>query len=292
MNNTVAIVVSYNRKELLKECIKRLQLQTVKTDILIVDNASNDGTDKLFEKCDDNIIYVNTGKNLGGAGGFNFGIKYAVEAGYEYLWILDDDTMAEENSLKSFFEMDNNLNGNYGFLSGKVLWKDGSICTMNIQKVSKWSKLKKFDSVSKIQYASFVSMFIKAETVKTVGLPFKEFFIWADDWEYTRRISKVNDCYFVPNSVVQHWCNSNIGADIVSVDNDRLSRFKFMYRNDVVLYRQDGIEGKLYLMIRNIYHKVKVFMSGNNVKEKLEIINNGAREGKEFIPNVEFPKGE
>lgn len=291
MNNIVAIVVTYNRKELLKECIRKLQLQNVKTDILVVDNASTDGTERLFENCDNNVIYINTGENLGGAGGFNFGLKYAVELGYEYLWVLDDDTMATEDTLQAFLKMDEKLNGNYGFLSGKALWKDGSICTMNVQKISKWRRLRKFNSVSRIQYASFVSLFVKAETVKTVGLPFREFFIWADDWEYTRRISKLHQSYFVPNSVVHHWCNSNVGADIVSVDNDRLDRFRYMYRNDVVMYRQDGLEGNLYLMIRNILHKIRIIKNGNNVKEKISIINNATREGKKFNPNVEFPKG-
>lgn len=292
MNKVIAIVVTYNRKELLKKCIERLKGQTVSLDILIIDNASTDGTGKLFSKENFGVYYFNTGRNIGGAGGFSFGIKKAVELGYEYLWILDDDTMPTEKALEVFLQKDKELDGRYGFLTSKVLWKDESICIMNVQKITKWKQLKKFDKEQVVQYASFVSLFIKADTVKKVGLPYKEFFIWADDWEYTRRISKNDKCYFVPQSVVHHWCNSNVGANIISVESDRMGRFKYMYRNDVVMYRQDGVEGTIYLAIRNLLHIIRIFKDGKNVKEKLALIKNATNEGKNFNPKVEFPKGE
>ena len=154
-----------------------------------------------------------------------------------------------------FFKADKFLKGEYGFLTGKVLWKDDSICTMNIQKCTKWRRIKNFDIMQNVQYASFVSLFIKCEVIKAVGLPYKEFFIWADDWEYTRRISKLKKSYYIPDSIVHHWCKSNIGADIVNTDYDRIDRFRYMYRNDVIMYRQDGIEGYFYLTIRNLDRK-------------------------------------
>lgn len=292
MNEVVAIVVTYNRKELLKKCIENLKKQTVSLDILVIDNASTDGTKYLFKEEKQNIKYFNTGSNLGGAGGFSFGIKKAVELGYKYLWILDDDTMPTENALEIFLIKDRELDGKYGFLTSKVLWKDKSICTMNIQKITKWRQVKKFNFEQEVQYASFVSLFIKASIIRQVGLPYKEFFIWADDWEYTRRISKIESCYYVPRSIVHHWCKTNVGANIVTTESDRMERFKYMYRNDVVMYRQDGIEGFFYLFIRNILHKIRIYKDGKNIKEKLLLIKNATKEGKKFYPKIEFPKGE
>lgn len=291
MKKIVAIVVTYNRKELLKRCIENLKNQTTSLDILVVDNASTDGTKELF---DDNasIRYFNTGTNLGGAGGFSYGIKKAVELGYDYIWILDDDTMPTPTALEMFVNQDKVLNGEYGFLTSKVLWKDDSICNMNIQKITKWKQLRRFDSIHTVQYASFVSLFIKTSTVRKIGLPYKEFFIWADDWEYTRRISKNEKCYFIPQSVVHHWCATNVGANIITAEPERMDRFKYMYRNDVVMYRQDGIEGSLYLYIRNMLHKVRVYKDGKNVKEKLTLINQATRAGKSFYPQIEYPKGD
>ena len=291
MEKVAAVVVTYNRKQLLQQCVEKLKNQDMPLDIVIIDNASTDGTGDLFDEKDMNIKYFNTGANLGGAGGFSYGIKKAVELGYEYLWILDDDTMPTTTALHNFFKKDRELSGEYGFLSSKVLWKDESICNMNIQKITKWKQLKEYDKECSIQYASFVSLFLRAETVKKVGLPYKEFFIWADDWEYTRRISKTMKSYFVPSSVVHHWCNSNVGANIITTDSDRMERFKYMYRNDVVMYRQDGIEGSIYLAVRNSMHRYRILKDRNNVKEKFRLISTATKEGKRFYPEIEFPGG-
>lgn len=290
MNIVAAIVVTYNRKELLEKCIEKLQAQTKKMDILIIDNASTDGTEALFDKEIENIYYYNTGSNLGGAGGFSYGIKKAVEQGYDYLWILDDDTLPTPTALEELLRKDEELNGEYGFLSSKVLWKDESICTMNIQKVTKWKQLKKFDHESSIQYASFVSLFMKATKVRKVGLPYKDFFIWADDWEYTRRISKTEKCYYVPKSIVHHWCNTNVGANIVTADADRIDRFRYMYRNDVVMYRQDGLEGFIYLFIRNVMHIFRILVRGKERKLKICLLFKSTIKGLGYYPSIEYPK--
>ena len=84
MKRTVAIVVTYNRKTLLMENIQCLLAQQPKVpDILIVDNHSTDGTQAALEQYIQNgqISYYDTGTNLGGAGGFQYGIREAAEAG-------------------------------------------------------------------------------------------------------------------------------------------------------------------------------------------------------------------
>ena len=292
-NKVVAVIVTYNRKDLLKECIQSiLKQKKVKSDILVIDNNSSDGT---FEYINDfiksnQIIYLNTGENLGGAGGFNFGLRKACELGYKYLWIIDDDCIVHKDTLFNFFEADKNLNGNYGFLSSKVLWKDGNLCVMNKQKKTFGKWLKDFDTnYQKIAMASFVSMFIKSDIIKEFGLPIKDFFIWTDDWEFSRRISRKLDCYYISSSVVTHKCKENIGASIDVVDGDRLDRFKYLYRNDCVLYRGEGFKGKILFSLRILFHKFRVYKSSKKDKKKrIDIINKAVKEGKKFYPKIEF----
>lgn len=288
----IAVIVTYNRKELLKECINALLQQDYNNcDILVVDNASTDGTkDFILEELQNNKVhYENTGSNLGGAGGFNFGMKKACELGCDFIWVMDDDCIVHKNSLIELINADKELNGNYGFLSSKVLWKDGSICKMNIQKrkFSKW--LKDFETNNqKIAMASFVSLFLKTSIVKEIGLPIKEFFIWTDDWEYTRRISRKYNCYYISKSVVTHKSKQNEGASIATVD-DRLERFNYLYRNDVVLYRREGLKGWFLLYIRLILHKVRILKSNKiDKKERIKLINKAIKEGKKFNPNIEY----
>ena len=81
MNKVAAVVVTYNRIELLKECLGALEKQNYPCDILVVDNASTDETEKyisLIKSKYDNLYYKNTGANIGGAGGFNFGMRWSV----------------------------------------------------------------------------------------------------------------------------------------------------------------------------------------------------------------------
>ena len=147
--------------------------------------------------------------------------------------------------------------------------------------------------IVKVEMASFVSLFIKTETVKELGLPIKEFFIWTDDWEFTRRISLQYDCYWVNKSVVIHKSASNIGANIYSDSFERLSRYNYLYRNDVYLYRREGIKGFGYETIRLLWHSLKVLTSAkDHKKERLKIIFTGTKKGLSFDPSVEYVDNE
>ena len=90
MERVAAVVVTYNRKELLAQCIEALlSQQNAVCDILIVDNASTDGTGAYLAALNEPRVHSrSTGANLGGAGGFNFGMRWAVEAGYDLVWIM------------------------------------------------------------------------------------------------------------------------------------------------------------------------------------------------------------
>ena len=289
-NDTVAIVVTYNRIKLLQECIEALKKNGC--DILIIDNASTDGTkETIASKYKKDVIYINTGANLGGAGGFNFGIRKAYELGYKFFWIMDDDCIVRENTLKEFKKADKKYCGNYGFLSSKVLWKDGTICKMNIPKrtFGSWLRVEKIDKNTKIAMASFVSLFIKSEVVREFGLPIKDFFIWTDDWEFTRRISRKKNCYYIPTSVVTHKSNNNIGADLSNENGERLERFKYLYRNDYVLYRREGVRGLILLRLRIAKHILKILTSRNNDKMKrIKIMHSALRTGKKYNPEIEY----
>ena len=289
----VAIVVTYNRKELLKENIESLLSQKpIIPAIIVIDNHSTDGTKAFIQSYinEKKIEYCDTGSNLGGAGGFSYGIRYAVEQGYDYIWVMDDDCMPTETALNELVKTDKELNQQYGFLSSKVLWKDGSLCTMNLQRDTLTHTISNLDSdIKPVVMASFVSLFLPATIVKEVGLPIKEFFIWTDDWEYTRRISLKYNCYAVPDSIVIHKSKSNIGANIATESADRLDRFDYLYRNDVYLYRREGIKGFCYEVIRLIGHCLRVILkSPDHKKARLRKIVTGTMKGLRFNPNIEY----
>lgn len=297
MEKVAAVVVTYNRKELLLQCIEKLNRQSARSElaIIVVDNASTDGTEEALSPYieEHKIIYQNTGANLGGAGGFQYGIRYAVEHGYKFVWVMDDDCMPTEDALQQFLNADEDIKNQYGFLSSKVLWKDGTICTMNVQRKTLVTGVKDFSSKRvPVVMASFVSLFIPAIVIKEMGLPLKEFFIWTDDWEYTRRISLKYPCYLCNDSIVIHKSVSNIGANIATDAEDRLGRYQYLYRNDVYLYRREGIKGFLYESVRLPAHFLRVLLKARDHKiERISTIIKGTLNGLYFHPEIEYPFG-
>lgn len=291
----VAVVVTYNRKDLLQECIKALLAQTYpELDVLVIDNASTDGTEDLVRSIKDpRVIYQNTGANLGGAGGFQFGIKKGAALNPDYLWLMDDDSIPTPTALEELMVAAKKL-GNFGFLSSKVLWKDHSLCNMNIPKVSLNHKLKEFDGApKKIIMGTFVSFFVPVAVVRKIGLPIKEFFIWADDFEYSRRISREYPAYFVPASVIIHKCKSNNGSNIVTDSPERFKRYQYAYRNEVYVYRREGFPGWVHLGLKTALHLTKVLMnSKDHKKDRIRIIWDSTQKGFSFNPKIEYLKSD
>ena len=287
----VAVVVTYNRKECLLRCIEALRRQRGgETDILVVDNASTDGTAEALAPLMEEgaILYRNTGENLGGAGGFNFGMRLAVEAGYDRLWVMDDDCIPDPSALSALLWADRRLEGNYGFLSGIAHWRDGSPCQMNVQKTGLWRKLTDYTApLTPVTMATFVSAFIPAERVRQVGLPIREFFIWSDDLEYTRRLSRRFPCYAVGGCRVLHDMRHNNKVNIATDSLDRLGRYAYLYRNEVYVYRREGLMGWLYLFARVGFHLGKILLRSPDKAKRMRVILSSFLAGWRFRPRIE-----
>jgi GT2 family glycosyltransferase len=194
--NITAVVVTYNRLALLKECITAIFHQTVlPSAIIVIDNSSTDGTSEWLQQYT-NLITIQQ-PNKGGAWGFYTGIKEAYKTGADWFWIMDDDTIPYATALEELQEVvlltDNEEYDVFGFFASEVVWIDGSIHLMNKPQANKNFKGKQsFEfyeqrGIVPLIYNSFVSVLISREAVEKIGLPIKEFFIWNDDIEYTQR---------------------------------------------------------------------------------------------------------
>ena len=208
MKKVGIVVVTYNRLALLKEAIDSLRNQIyTNREIVVVNNGSTDGTQEWLNAQKD--IIVITQQNLGGAGGFFTGMKYVAEHEYDYCWIMDDDVVCHSDALQELVSA-YNKKPNIGFVCSKVIGING--CPMNTPTVddrptsngdADFTDLIA-ESIIKVKTATFVSVLCSVKTINEVGLPYKEFFIWGDDTEYTNRISLHHECYMVCKSVVVH----------------------------------------------------------------------------------------
>ncbi|MBU5456168.1 glycosyltransferase family 2 protein [Caproiciproducens sp. MSJ-32] len=286
-----AIVVTFNRINLLKQTIEKLKNQTRSLDkIIIINNASTDGTtDYLNTINDTNIEIINLDKNEGGAGGFYRGVKYASEKEYDYMWIMDDDTFVEPDSLEKLVEGLNKLKDrNIGFVCSNVLFKDSKPCLMNIPMVSDaWNEFAA-DGIIKVNSTSFVSVLVNKKAVEKVGLPIKEFFIWADDLEFTTRISKEFECYMISNSIVYHYMNENKGIDIINTEANRVGRYFYEFRNKFYINKKNGIRG-FYSYFKYVVGTVlRILIKKNQSKiKKISVVLKGVIAGITFNPKIE-----
>ncbi|MBR4888770.1 MAG: glycosyltransferase family 2 protein [Clostridia bacterium] len=296
---TAAVVVTYNRIDLLQRCMDALLAQTTPCTVLLVDNASTDGTGEwaaALAKENDRVLYRNTGSNLGGAGGFNMGMRWALEEDFDFIWLMDDDTLPQADALQKLLEADARLQGNYGWLSGVALWTDGRECKMNRQKVRKdfyeYSECLE-QGILRAEQATFVSLFLRKEAALQAGLPIREFFIWGDDIEYTRRISVRlgRPCFVAGQSRVVHAMAQNTGSSIAIDDAGRISRYNYAFRNENYLYRKEGLRGFCYYFAKCGINFLRVWGKAKDHRlHRSWIIVKNLFGGLFFNPKTEYVK--
>lgn len=208
-----AVIVTYKRHKLLIKCLKAVVEQKKQVDnIYIIDNANElkvkSMVNSFASQVSTPIMYFPMQKNVGGAGGFSFGINKAYEAGMDWIWILDDDTYATPNTLSAIYNIISNNKFDNKIFASSVFWKNGYIHPMNYPTI-KWKPYDLFHNMVDnrlipIRHTSFVSLVISSECVKKYGLPYSDYFIWNDDAEYTARIMRQNNGCLVLDSKVYH----------------------------------------------------------------------------------------
>lgn len=297
MKKIVAVIVTYNRCNLLKECIEKLLVvrNSNEIDIYVIDNASTDSTKECVDgfQVYDCVKYFNTGENLGGAGGFNYGIKKAYESGADYIWIMDDDTMVQPDSLHWLLKIAESVDNNFGWLSSLALWIDGNPCIMNYHMVAtEWEREKNYILEGRLlcQAATFVSLLINRNAIKRKGLPISDYFIWGDDTEYTMRIAQDFPCYLVPHSQVIHKMKNNEETKIENMANiERINRMYYSIRNDLCTIKRTSFIRMSVFIIRQFASVLRIIKSNQLYKgRKILIIIKGVWAGLWFHPEIEY----
>ncbi|MFD1672919.1 glycosyltransferase family 2 protein [Agrilactobacillus yilanensis] len=290
-----AVIVTFNKLALFKECLEAIRAQTTPVShIIVVDNHSSDGTES-FLKAQEDVLVLRTETNLGGAGGFNAGMKqFMTQTDDDAVWIMDDDTIPVPDTLEKMLAGGAKVE-DYGFLCSNVKWTNDEPTLMNIPNVKKtaWNLIAEKGLIN-VESCSFVSVMIPRQVVEAVGYPISDFFIWGDDFEYTLRITMTKlhkNGYFVSDSVVIHKMNQNLPVDILTeADPNRLGRFFYNYRNLYYISKKRGGRFVFGHWARALVTLVKVpFVSPNKRLKRMGLILHGLFAGIVFKPQIEYP---
>ncbi len=207
------VIVTYNRKELLCECLECVQRQRVlASSIIIINNASTDGTGvylETFREKNPIVDVINLPQNIGGAGGFAKGIERAVEKNVECVLLIDDDAMIADDYMEKLLWARKNAPQYHAF-AGTVK-VDGKIDVFHRRMISRTGLL--FRNCAEQDYqqpyfecdiASFCGMVLDIVLVRQIGIPHAEYFIWHDDAEYSLRVRKHCKFLTVTEAVLDH----------------------------------------------------------------------------------------
>jgi rhamnopyranosyl-N-acetylglucosaminyl-diphospho-decaprenol beta-1,3/1,4-galactofuranosyltransferase len=187
-----AVVVTFNRLELLQRLIPRLARTTGLDEILVVDNASSDGTHAwLRAQVETSAVPVHTRHltdNTGGAGGFHDGLAWAVERGADLVWLMDDDGLPDPDCLERLLERDGTLD----FWGPVVVDEDDESRLVfpirlpggtRVVHALADAEAAARDGLIADVVIPFNGVLLTRDLVERIGLPRAEFFIWGDDVE-------------------------------------------------------------------------------------------------------------
>lgn len=285
MKKIEVVVVTYNRKEMLVQCLEAILNQTYEVKrIIIVDNNSTDGTEEYLKERgllkEHKISFHRLDTNTGGAGGFYAGMKLTRESVPDWVWIMDDDVIPEKSCLEELIKADEVTKEEVSFYASSIRNKDG--LAMNVPKINRdqftkytdWYQYLEFGMV-RIVKATFVSLLINGKAIQKCGLPWAPFFIWGDDSEYTQRIIRdFGPAYMVGKSKAIHLRGSAEELSLVKETNvNRIPMYFYLYRNNLIgFWEFEGVLYRFLCMGKLWYDFLMVILKGKYKWKKMGVI--------------------
>lgn len=220
------ILVNWNNWKDTIECVESChKLNYYNTRILIIDNGSTDGSEEVLREQFPNIELIQTGRNLGFAGGNNVGIRYALGHGADYVWLLNNDTVVDPDALSSLVRVAAE-DERVGMVGSKILfyenlrhlWYAGSVLDPERPYDSGHRGIMEedrgqYDETAETGYVTGCSLLARREMIEEIGLLDEGFFLYFEDADWNARARKAGwKLMYEPRSVVLHKASASMGG--------------------------------------------------------------------------------
>lgn len=279
------IIVNWQGKLDTVECLSSLQKMYKfdhQVDVVVVDNDSKDNSKIYIRKAHPWVKLVYTKENLGFSGGNNYGINIAMEQKPDYIWLLNNDTIVEKNSLslvKAFNDPHVGIAGSKIYFyagrefhrsryqkkdQGRVIWYAGGLIDWNnmyaqhrgVDKVDQG----KFDNPGQTDFVTGCSMMIKRKVIETVGLLDEKFYLYFEDLDYCLRAKSAGyKILYQPSSLVWH---KNAGS--TSKPGNQLHDYYLLRNRLLIGARYASWRTKIALLRES----VNFLLFGTNIKKR------------------------
>lgn len=205
MKDVCAVVVTWNRLDMLKACVAALRAHVAGADVLVVDNASTDGTAEWLRAQKD-VEVLSLPENTGGAGGFAAGMRQAHERGYKWVWIMDDDVLPLAGALDVLKAHGSDAD----VIQAAKYEADGSECVFEGLLDPRTMRRRRI-AVADVptsgrmacNVATFEGLFVSRRAMDAIGYPDASFFYGLDDLFYGYVASRSVRFVFVPQFVLR-----------------------------------------------------------------------------------------
>lgn len=210
------VIVTYNRLEKLKKTLMSYESQSYLPQcIIVVDNASSDGTHSYLQEWKSDVKTYNKyvlrlEENKGGSGGFYEGEKFALGLNLDWVMVGDDDAYPSSDYISGILKYVYNSQMNISVACGSVI-ENGIFKHRN--RIGKIWSIDFLDDISQEEYelpllnidsAGYLGLIINVAKMREVGLINKDFFIWGDDVEHVLRLKKVGTIICLPQYKIIH----------------------------------------------------------------------------------------
>ena len=224
----IAVVVTFNRLALVRRLVERLVAVPGLQEILVVDNASTDGTSDWLANLESieahevaaKVLHRTMASNRGGAGGFHDGLAWAIDRGADLVWLMDDDGLPDPDCLERLLTR-----------TDLDFWGPAVLAEQDRSRLCFPIRLpggaKVVHDMAAVRAAAtdglipdvvipFNGVLVTAQLVDRIGLPREDFFIWGDDVEYLWRAREAGArCGTVVDAHFLHPATDDLGTPMM-----------------------------------------------------------------------------
>lgn len=270
MKPVTVVIVTRNNCTMLAHLLEQLYAQSSPPDtIVVVDNASSDGTDRIVPKKFPSVRYKRLTTNTGSAGGYYTGFLEAMHEPPEFIWTLDDDVEPDTNALKFLVTGFEKLSS-----QGITLGAARSVTTPG-----------RYTVPTPLYITPWRGTLFSAKAIAQVGLPNPDYFLYGEDLEYALRLRKSGyDLYWIPESYCpeKRQAKTNetfLGKPVVIYPT--AFRLYYAFRNEYAICCNYGEWTRL---ARLLLYAVKVsvfltFKGGTGRSERMKAVAAGLVDG-------------
>ena len=242
------ILLNYNGASDTIECIESIKHSVYTNyEIIVVDNCSTDNSVEQLEKYSINADFtlIRSKKNNGFSAGNNIGIKDIIKKDFDYVLLLNNDTLVSPDFLEKLIN-GFNCSNSCGVTIAKIyyendrdiIWYAGGNLNFRTSRTEHWNYNKKdafeIKKPCKVSFATGCCMCLSKDVIKKVGLMDEDYFLYEEDADYCSRILMNGfDIYYIPDSVIYHKVSKSTG------NASPLSQY-YLVRNKYLLIRKNN----------------------------------------------------